>query len=61
MRTADEILKDARDDITNPNYAGKEPFWLEYRKIEVLIDIRDCIAEINDGVLDKLLEITKIG
>lgn len=43
MRTKDEILAAARDDIQNPEYAGKEPYWLEYRKIQILIDIRDIL------------------
>ena len=44
MRTKDEILECARDDITNPHYGDKAAFWLEYRKIEVLVDIRDILA-----------------
>ena len=43
MRTKDDILDDAMQDIINPVYAGKEPYWLEYRKIEALIDIRDIL------------------
>lgn len=43
MRTKDEILESTREDIKgwlDPNSPG---LWMEYRKIEVLIDIRDII------------------
>ena len=43
MRTKDEILDNARDDIQNPKYDEQAPLWLEYRKIEVLCDIRDIL------------------
>jgi len=48
MRTKDEILTRCRDDIQNPKYNEQAPLWLEYRKIEVLIDIRDCIQHLFD-------------
>ena len=62
MRTKDDILHDASQDIINPDYVGKEPYWLEYRKIEVLIDIRDSLdnrlLEI-DRDIDKILDALK--
>lgn len=48
MRTRDEILSQARDDITSKNHKPDIPFWLEYRKIEVLIDIRDIHSRMLD-------------
>jgi len=59
MRTKDEILKGARDDITNPHYGDKAPFWLEYRKIEVLLDIRDQVHENNCILIDLFSPETK--
>jgi len=45
MRTKDNILSDARRDITNQNYRDLAPFWLSVRQIEVLIDIRDILND----------------
>jgi hypothetical protein len=50
MRTKDEILSYARRDIQDDTQKGAAPLWLEVRKIEVLIDIRD----IQKGILDYL-------
>lgn len=44
MRTKDEILDNARNDITSPQYGDTASLWLEVRKIEVLIDIRDILS-----------------
>jgi len=55
MRTKQEILSKARDDIQNPKYNEQAPLCLEYRKIEVLIDIRDIL----DNKLDASLAIQK--
>jgi hypothetical protein len=43
MRTKDEILADCRHDIKNETFKEEADLWLEHRKIEVLIDIRDEI------------------
>lgn len=43
MRTKDEILKSGRDDIRNKHFTVEAPLWVELRKIEVLIDIRDIV------------------
>ncbi len=45
MRTKDDILIDARRDITDEQYKTTKANWLEYRKIEVLIDIRDIHSQ----------------
>lgn len=44
MRTKDEILEDARLDITDDTQKSESVQWLEYRKIEVWIDIRDILS-----------------
>ncbi|MBA7496001.1 hypothetical protein ES702_06598 [subsurface metagenome] len=49
MRTKDEILDSCRNDIVSEAYKDKAAFWLDYRKIEVLIDIRDIL---NGQVID---------
>jgi hypothetical protein len=54
MRTKDVILTEARADITDPNYPGKEPFWLKYLELEVLIDIRDVIYEAGTDIQDAI-------
>jgi len=46
MRTSDEILKDAKNDIITTGVGVPKRLWIEYRKLEVLIDIRDLHAEI---------------
>lgn len=48
MREKNKILDDARQDIINPDYAGREPYWLEVRKIEVLLDIREALLGLDD-------------
>jgi hypothetical protein len=54
MRTKDEILDQARQDITSPEYGDTAHLWLDVRKIEVLIDIRDILElrlrEINSDI-----------
>jgi len=59
MRTKDEILERCRDDIQNPKYNEQTPFWLEYRKIEVLIDIRDALVTDCKDAMNALIEIRK--
>jgi hypothetical protein len=54
MRTKDEILESCRDDIQKPKYNPQAPLWLEYRKLEVLIDIRDMF-DTRLGILFNLL------
>jgi len=41
MRTKDEILRAGIVDIENPKYNPQAHLWLEYRKLEALLDIRD--------------------
>lgn len=43
MRTKDEILGSARNDISSKDFREDAPLWMEYRKLEVLIDIRDIL------------------
>lgn len=43
MRTKDEILDHARRDIQDDTQISEAPLWLEYRRLEVLIDIRDIL------------------
>lgn len=47
MRSKDEILEVCKADISNERYKAEAPLWLEVRKIELLLDIR----EILEGVL----------
>jgi len=47
MRTADEILEDAKRDIITTGEGVPKALWLEYRKLEVLIDIRDIFHSID--------------
>jgi len=44
MRLKEQILRDARSDITNEHYIDQAHDWLHVRQIEVLIDIRDILA-----------------
>ncbi|GAH19941.1 unnamed protein product, partial [marine sediment metagenome] len=41
MRTKDEILDSTREDIRDCAGSDTPALWMEYRKLEVLIDIRD--------------------
>lgn len=51
MRKKEEILRDCREDIQNDKDISYSADWLEYRKIEVLIDIRDQLANSLDTAL----------
>ncbi len=53
MRTKDEILEGARNDIQSDKFKEVAPLWIEYRKLEVLIDIRDLLQ----GVFNRLAAI----
>jgi len=44
MRTKEEILTDCNHDILDEQYKTNAHLWVELRKIEVLIDIRDILA-----------------
>ena len=46
MRNKDEFLAECGQDITNERYKQDAHLWLEVRKIEVLIDIRDHLEGI---------------
>jgi len=48
MRSKDEILSAAINNISDDKYGDKRPLWLEYRKLEVMIGIRDTLK----GILD---------
>ena len=41
MRTKNEILRNAKTDIANSKASFPTSYWLRYRELEVLIDIRD--------------------
>lgn len=55
MRTKDEILSYARRDIQDDTQKGAAPLWLEVRKLEVLIDIRDSLV-ISKNVLTSIYD-----
>jgi len=43
MRTKIDVMDDARRDIRDVTQRSDTDQWLEYRKIEVLCDIRDIL------------------
>ena len=43
MRTKDEILRNAKTDIVNSKASFPTSYWLRYRELEVLCDIRDIL------------------
>lgn len=45
MRTKVEILDDARCDIQTNEHREDSALWLEVRKLEVFIDIRDVLKK----------------
>ncbi|GAH70877.1 unnamed protein product [marine sediment metagenome] len=45
MRTKDEILDSTREDIRGWSGRDTPSLWMEYRKLEVFIDIRDILKE----------------
>lgn len=51
MRTKDEILDSSKSDIMSESFRDKAPLWLEYRKLEVLIDIRDTLKNITKSLI----------
>jgi len=60
MRDKQEMLKDLRSDILDKPYKDNASLWLAYHTAEVLIDIRDILGDLNDGVVDKLLDLANI-
>jgi len=52
MRTKEEILKDTREDITDKTYSTHASLWVQYRLIEVLIDIRDILKARTEQIAD---------
>lgn len=44
MRTKKDILDDVRGDINDDDHKTDAHLWVQYRYIEVLIDIRDILA-----------------
>ena len=59
MRTKDDILSDSLRDITNDKYKQDAHLWLEVRKIEVLLDIRDILVTDAKDAMNALIEIRK--
>lgn len=47
MRKKEEILEDARRDITNMKYRDTAHLWLCVRQFEILIDLRDILRLIE--------------
>lgn len=45
MRTKDEILEEAERNIQTRKTGGDAELWLEFRKIEVLCNIRDIFSQ----------------
>ena len=58
MRTKDEILDDANRDITRKMYKADAGFWLDVRKIEIQIDIRDILKDGLDHIISAILNIS---
>lgn len=46
MRTKEEILRNAKTDIINSKASFPTSYWLRYRELEVLIDIRDIFDKL---------------
>lgn len=61
MRTKDEILDSTREDIKGWLDPQSPGLWMEYRKIEVLIDIRDTLDKLMIELYRGLLAISKSG
>lgn len=59
MRTKDEILSYARRDIQDDTQKGAAPLWLEVRKIEVLIDIRDVLVRIDKSFGSNIFDLVR--
>lgn len=59
MRNKDQILRDVRDDIRDLTTHEDSPLWVQYRQIEVLIDIRDRLNTMED-LLIPFLDLYKI-
>ena len=53
MREKDDILNDARRDIALPKYKAEAHLWLEVRKIEVLLDIREALLSLDDKLSER--------
>ena len=49
MRTKNEILRNAKTDIVNSKASFPTSYWLRYRELEVLIDIRDMLYSFLDS------------
>jgi len=59
VRTKDEILDESRSHITCPKYGDTAHLWLEVRKIEVLIDLRDVIELRACQIIDRIAAISE--
>lgn len=55
MRKKDEILRNAKTDIANSKASFPTSYWLRYRELEVLIDIRDALV-ISEKVLTSIYD-----
>lgn len=54
MRKKEEILLEARKDVVDKTYKESSHLWLEVRKIEVLVDIRDSIEKMRVTIKEAL-------
>jgi len=48
MRKKEEILNDVRRDILSEVHKENAPLWMQYRLIEVLIDMRDLLKTFTE-------------
>lgn len=59
MRTNDTILNQANKDITLEKHKEDAHLWLEVRKIEVLIDIRDILHDLSKDFVTNILDLAR--
>lgn len=59
MRTKDEILVIAQKRVTEENYKADAAFWIEVKKLEVLIDIRDILELRLCQIIDRIAALSK--
>ena len=51
MRTKDQILSNIREDIRDVKHRDTAALWIQYRLIEVLLDIRDILEQLRTSQL----------
>lgn len=59
MRKKHSILRDVRDDIRDLATQQDSPLWVQYRHIEVLIDIRDVLSNLSHSIESALVYLDK--